>query len=446
MMKKILVFACVVVVAFVMSSCRKEQTNNQKVELVYYRLFDDEAVFTPLIQEYQKANPGVTIRYRKFTDPIAYENLILNELAEGRGPDMFSVSNNWLNKNYRKIIPADLSVVAPSVFRENFVDVAAKDLVRGSGEFERVYALPLYVDVLGLFYNKAHFEDRVPSRGKPALTWEGLKEDVFLLTKEDGSFERFEVSGMALGRADNILRAVDVLYLLFLQHKVAFYNDQLTLAVFGQSKAAAQAVELMGSFADSSAKNYSWNQFLADGDSMEKELVTFAKGKVSMIFGYSFTYQQILDQIALLKRQGVSTMDPNDIRVAQVPQLEDPAVSTEKRVNLANYQVEVVGRNTANALEAWNFLEFLSRKENSSRYLAATKRSPSRRDLIDENRNDPIYGVFVEQVGFAENLLLFDEYPFREVFAELIDTYALTKKSRDVLNAAEAKINALLVF
>ena len=31
---------------------------------------------------------------------------------------------------------------------------------------------------LALYYNKPAFEDKVPSRGRPADTWEELKEDV----------------------------------------------------------------------------------------------------------------------------------------------------------------------------------------------------------------------------------------------------------------------------
>ena len=51
---------------------------------------------------------------------------------------------------------------------------------------------------------------------------------------------------------------------------------------------ALTALELFTSFGLPSQKNYSWNKYLADADSGEKEIKTFANGKVSMIMGYTY--------------------------------------------------------------------------------------------------------------------------------------------------------------
>ena len=168
------------------------QTNTQRAELVYYKLFDGEDTMRPLIQEYQSQNPNVSITYRKFEDPEEYENLIINELAEGEGPDIFSMPNHWYLRNTKKLSPLPLTTASPAEFEATFVSVANDDLVLRDPIDGRtkIFAIPLTVDTLALYYNKAAFEDKIPSRGRPASTWEELKEDVFKLTKKDQSFEQ----------------------------------------------------------------------------------------------------------------------------------------------------------------------------------------------------------------------------------------------------------------
>ncbi len=427
--------------------CRSKepQQRPEQIELVYYKLFDEEAVFAPIIQDYIAQNPNVKISYRKFVDPVEYENLIINELAEGEGPDIFSVPNTWLDKNFKKVIPADPALISAQSFRDVFVSVAAQDLVRQppGQEQEFVYGIPLTVDTLALYYNKDHFEDKIPERGKPAVTWEGIKEDVFKLTKQDASFERFEVAGIAMGRHDNITRAIDILYLMLLQQNIDFYDDN-GRAIFADNSKSHDALDLFTSFALPANKNYSWNQFLADPNSAEKEIATFARGKVSMAVGYSFMYQQINDNIASLKQKGLDTIDPSAIRVAPIPQLTDPAVSNQKRDTFAHYQVEVVGRNSKHAAEAWKFLRFLASKENITQYSEKTKKPTSRRDMIEEQKDDPIYGVFVDQIGFAESLPILDPNGYNQAFTDAIEAVLATQKPRDAMKVAQEKINSLL--
>lgn len=426
-----------------------------KVELVYYKLFDDEDVMNPLIQQYQSEHPNVVINYRKFTDPAEYEKLIVNELAEGEGPDIFSMPNSWFLRNSKKLTPLDPKVFSPKGFAESFVRVAENDLVLADQDGnEKVYGIPLTVDTLALYYNKSFFEDKIPSRGRPAETWEELKEDVFKLTKKDNSFERFELSGIALGRSDNLLRALDVYYLMMIQYGVKFYNDNYSQAVFAQQKSitpagvsitpAQEALKLFTSFALPSNKNYSWNSYLADPNSATKEIDTFAKGKVAMIFGYSYLYQQILDQVEDLKSKGIKTINISDIKIAPAPQVNDPKTSTQKRDAYANYFAETVSRTSEHSDVAWDFLLFISSKENLKFYNEKTHRPTSRRDMIDDQMKDPVYGVFAEQIGYAESLAVYDTVFFSNTFAKAMNSVLATVSVNDALQLAQSEINSVL--
>ncbi|MEK7126633.1 MAG: extracellular solute-binding protein, partial [Patescibacteria group bacterium] len=315
---------------------------------------------------------------------------------------------------------------------------------------EQVYALPMTVDTLALYYNKAHYEDRIPTRGKPAKTWEGIKEDVALLTKTDNSFERFEVAGIAMGRGDNISRAVDTLYLLFLQFGAQFYNDNFSEASFAAQQGGIaeypgmEALKLYSSFADLNEKHYSWNEFIVDDDSSEKELDAFAKGKVSMIVGFSYTYDEILKQINALKEKGIDTIDENDIKIAYMPQLYDPDVSTEKRVTYASYFAETVSRNSQHPEVAWDFLIELTKKENLEYYFDKLHKPTSRRDMIETQKQHPIYGVFASQIGFAESFPILDYYLYKDLFITVISNANLNGAIQGDLLEAQNIITEML--
>ncbi len=431
-------------------------TDTSPIELTYYKLYDDSDVIEPLIQEYMALFPNVKINYRKFTDPEEYYDLIINELAEGEGPDIFSVPNTWFLKNHKKVSPAPTSMLPPQIFEDTFVAVAYDDLVRANPETgqNQVYALPMTVDTLALYYNKDHFEDAIPETGKPAITWEGIKEDVFKLTKEDKSFERFEVSGMAMGFADNISNAADILYLLMVQSTGDFYDENNQKAIFAEQQGVdssgnpvnpgVDALSYYTGFANPSNKNYSWNSYLSDANSDSKEITTFARGKVSMIIGYSYMYQQIVDEINELNARGLSTMDSESIRVATIPQMFDPSQSTEKRDAYAHYFVETVARTSENKDWAWDFAYFLTRRESLQHYYDQTKKPTSRRDMIEEQSTDPIYGVFAEQIGFAESLPIFDEEVYDEAILKAINDVLATKSASDAMKIAQEEINDIL--
>lgn len=451
MFKKIFAITLLLTLSLgVFPACQKKgagQVNTQaaSVTLTFYGLFDDEEIYAPMIDSYEKAHPNVTILYKKFTDPDAYWDLIVNELAEGEGPDIFMMHNSWFSQHYKKLTPAPESLVNTEVFKSNFVDIASHDLViPDENGVEKVWGMPLYVDTLALYYNNAHFEDALASQGKPSSTWDGIKEDVVALSKQDQSFERFSRSGIALGRADNILRAFDTLMLMMLQNKVYFYNDDYTKVLFGNDPNALAALQLYTSFGLPSQKNYTWNKYLADSDSAEKELTTFAKGKLSMLMGYSYAYEDILNEIQRLKKEGEETINPNDVEIQEAPQMSDPETSAETRVTYASYFVPVVSRTTAHSEEAWDFLLSMVDENTLRTYNKTTHRASALRSLIDEQKADPIYGIFASQVGYAKSITMANAAAYQTIFLNGITSILNTSRPEDVLRTLATEIQALI--
>lgn len=457
--KKLTVFLLILSLFSVslLTGCRQKDPNElpkdySGVELTYYKVFDSSDLIEPIITKYEDSHPGLVIHYKKFANYSEYEKTILNEMAEGEGPDIFSMQNTWFISNYKKISPLPDEMGLPSAFASTFVDVAYKDLVRPDEEgIEKIYGLPMTVDTLALYYNKDHFEDRIPAKGKPSSTWEGIKEDVTLLNKTDTSFDRFEVSGIAMGRSDNISRAVDILYLLFLQYGTEFYNENISEAIFAgkqggevYSYPAVEALSFFVSFAKEDFKHYSWNEFVVSEDSEAQEIEAFARGDVSMIIGYSYTYDLILNSIDALKADKISTINKDSIGIAPIPQLFDPDVSNDKRVTYASYFAETVSRNSKYPDTAWDFLIFLTSNENLDYYFKETNKPTSRRDMIEDQKKDPIFGVFASQIGYAESFPVLDYDRYKEIFSSVITAAFLRVDLDTILLEAQVLINNMV--
>ena len=324
------------------------------------------------------------------------------------------------------------------------MEVTEELIIPDSSGLEQVFGLPLYVDSLALFYNKDHLEEAIPSRGRPSDTWVGIQNDAQLLNRADQSFERFERSGIAMGRADNVLRAFDAIMTLFLQSKSSFYNDDLTEVNLANNSAFETALELYTGFSLPSQAHYSWNAFLADPDSGTKELTTFASGKTSMILGYSFTYDDVIQEINRLSSLGRDVIDPRDVRVQEIPQILDVELSSETREAFASYYVPVVSRTSENADLAWSFLASLADEDFLTAYFEETHRPSALRSLISEQQNDPIYGVFATQVGYASSIPLPDAVRVQEILLGAIDDVLSTVRVGDVLRNADSEIQSLI--
>lgn len=204
----------------------KEDPKKGSANLVFWNVFDDSDVFKDLINEFNKEYPKVKITYKKKTY-VDYEKELVDALAAGRGPDIFAVQNSWLPKHLNKIYPiqetSSIKVDAMTVkeFRDTFVDVAAQDFLvssvdeQGNAMSERIYALPLFVDTLALYWNKDFFNSE--GIAAPPANWHEFMADVQKLTKRDevGDIIR---AGASIGTIKNINRGGDILMILMLQH------------------------------------------------------------------------------------------------------------------------------------------------------------------------------------------------------------------------------------
>lgn len=439
MKRKIFIAAFGLIFLLVLSGCLKK-TGTGAANLTFYGL-DDSDVFEPIIAQYRQTHPNIRIQYKKFNDPAQYEDLLVNEIAEGEGPDIFYIHNHWLPRHTKKLIPFPSSeTLNTKAFSETFVSVAEDDFIQpdpGNG-LKKIYALPLYVDTLALYYNKKDFERVLPERGKPANTWELLKQDAdkFRKQSEEGKLEHGEI---ALGRTDNIRLATDILYNLFLQAGVDFYDKELKQAQF--SGKGQETFEYFLSFAVSQNKNFSWDGELVPPSQSLGEVEAFLAGKVSSIVGYSDLAPRLATEIKNVKSRNDTVIDKDDIAVAPLPQI----ASDEADFKVwADYYGLTVSRNSKSPQTAWDFVQFVASKNSAKIFHEKTKRPTARRDLIEDQKKEPMTEVFVSQVGYAGSFRIYSSQKFAGYLKDAIAAAVSGQSSQTALGEAQSKINELL--
>ena len=456
-MKKILAIFLIATLLF--SSCLKREKkviDNAPKELTIWNLFDDTAVFEGQIQAFSSLYPWVKINYKKFNDIEFYENLLLDQLAEWKWPDIFVIKNTDLQRWKWKLEPLYVwwtdKPMNVQIYKETFLPVLAKDLISDW----KIYWISPYVDTLALYYNKQYFEDNFAS-WKPAKTWKKFTKQVEQLTRTDNSIEKFKISGVAMWRSDNILRSNDILYMLMLQFWTQFYDEKIWKAIFADiqwnrniswesKKPWEKALTLYTSFWKPLFKNYSWNKEITSKFKDKNELYPFITWKTAAIFWYSYLKKDLDKIISQFRSKWYETISKKDIWVVEVPQVTD-FDETWKRDALVSYFPFVVSKNVKNPKLAWDFLNYLWSKESSLDYFEKTNKPSSRLDLIDDQKLEKFYWVFAREATYWKSYpdFVIDSKKYDEIFKNAIQKINDNRaKPSTAISEAQRKIQCLI--
>ncbi len=462
---KIFLSAFLAISMIVLSGCSIIKPANPKkytINLEIWGLFDDSDVYNEIFEAYRKVNPNVgKITYKKL-NVDTYKKDLIDALASGQGPDIFLVHNNWVPIMASKIYPAPPAILNEQQFRQNFVDVAAQDFILDG----LVGAVPLSIDSLGLFYNKDLFNEAGIT--SPPQDWNEFMTDARKLTKIDAQGQITQ-AGAAMGTAVNINRATDILNLLMLQTKTEMVDIEGKKATFdkyvnrdGTSYSPGEnAWNFYTQFATqgSSSVPYTWNSKL------HYSVDAFSEGTLGMMFNYSW-------QIPVL----ASKSPKLNYGIAPVPQFPD-----SPQVNFANYWAYTVAKNkipdttgTApaaaasitndiRAAEAWKLLAYMSTKpaqtvattgttqtqssifDPTINYLTKTNKPAARRDLIEQQKSDPILGVLAAGNLIAKDWFQVDPDSIEVLFLQSIDRINRGQVSvKDAIKSAATTVTQMM--
>ena len=238
---------------------KKTEVTSIVGSVVVWGVFDD-LLLIDLFESIGTDNKDSRIDYVQKNE-ATYQNDLLEAFAKGDGPDIFIISNNTLLKNKSFIYQIPYTSYSKRLFQDNFIDGADIYLDK-----DGVDALPLVVDPLMLYYNKALLSNAGIST--PPVYWDELFALNDKLTKKraDGIITQ---SMIALGAYNNITNAKDILSMLFIQNDNSIVNrknGEIFIDFNKENRISNEAnnelVEFFTEFSNPLGKAYSWNKGL----------------------------------------------------------------------------------------------------------------------------------------------------------------------------------------
>jgi len=370
---------------------RFQGSKSEKATLEYWGLWEDSRVMDPIISDFQRSNPNITIKYAK-QDINDYRQKLVKRIDNGTGPDIFRFHNSWPIMLSSYLLPLPTDTISPSDFKKWFYLVAQEDLIKNGA----IYGVPLEIDTLSLFINDDLFKAAgigVPNR------WEDFASISAALTvKDEGG--KIKTAGVALGTSNNINHASDIISLLFAQNGVDLKN------ISSNEQNLSQALQYYTSFA--SGESRVWDK------SQDSSLLAFSKGNLGMYFGYSYDYFQI------------KALNPNlNLKIQPVPKLAG------RSLTIASYWVEGVSVKSKHQKEALLFLKFLASKETEQKIYTEESKTRlfgepyARVDLADSLKENPVVSPFLEQAINAKSTY-FSDATFDQGLNQELNNYLYT--------------------
>jgi len=454
------------------SGCGSSTANNgaYTVNLEIWGVVDESLVYNDIINQYKKLNTHVgEIKYKKFSQDT-YKKELIDAFAAGNGPDIFLINNSWLPSFENKLQPAPSPLMNEQDMKNNFPDVVSSDFMDAG----QVYAAPLSVDSMVLYYNRNIFN--AAGIVTPPTDWVEFQDDVRKITKLNAN-GNFSLSGAAIGSGTNINRAADLLSLIMMQNGAQFPTEKGMQAKFDEgavgpdgrvTQSGEKALAYYTQFAKLNTSIGATNEYYTWNNRQHYSVDAFAEESVAMMFNYSWQMSNIKSKNPKL-----------NFSVAPLPQ-----VNAAKPVSYANYWGYAVSRNKIPPIsnvggqaaptvpneirthEAWQFLKFLTLKNSGTIkfYNAITKASKdfpinfdpaldflkktgqpaARRDLLEAQKADANLGVFATGNLIAKHWYQADPEATDKIFIDMIESVNMGNVTlREALTLAKNKINYL---
>ena len=445
----IIIIPAIPILLLVSGVIKRKPTSVAPVQLTMWGTQDSTTTFDDLITSYHATHNYVKVTYLKVRPEDYYQQLV-NAWAQGNGPDIFFVPHDWIGRMQSFAAPFPTSAVVPQVtttkgfigtstavtdvvqtpptlvdLQNTFVDSVVSDVYLNS----QVWALPLSMDTVALYYNKDLLNNA--KIFEPAKTWGELVGQLASLTvvDENGGLAQ---SGVALGTATNLPYATDLLTLLMMQNGATMETPGGDVRF--REAPGLTALNFFTSFAQSKKTTYSWNEDQPNARD------AFLQGKVAYYFG------ALSDRSAIAQSNlnwGVTSM------LHLSTQGDNDPSGHVRFMDIARYNVGMVSKSSQlnnKAKYAWNFLTFLSNTNQVKQYLDRTNQLSARKSILAQQKSDPLKGVFANQLLTARSWYHGSDGPAVETYLENLITSVVENKAspQQALDLASDQVKSTL--
>lgn len=372
-------------------------------------------------------NKNLNITYTQ-KDKATYQQELVEAFANGKGPDLFIVTPDMIQRNTNFIYKIPYASFPEKAFRDTFIDGA--DIFIDS---EGIVGFPLVVDPIVLYYNK----DILSNEGivSPLKTWDELFTLNSILTKRDNG-GTISQSMIALGQYGNVNNAKDILATLLIQNGnplVTRETDDKGIVYVSMLNSNPQrlsvrpldsVIQFFTEFSNPSNTAYSWNR------SLPNSLDMFTSGKLAFYIGRAselFNIQEV---------------NPNlSFDVTGIPQIKS---ATTKRTYGDIYGV-VVNKKSANPTSALGVASAMSAGDNAKALSVATSLPPVSRALLTNKPTDPYLFTFFNSALISRSWLDPDKTKTDLMFKDLIENILSSNLSvNEAIGKAQGQLELML--
>lgn len=345
-------------------------------------------------------------------------------LARGRGPDLLIVSQDKLWANKPKLVVIPYESISERDFKSAFIEEGELFL-----DDAGLYALPLSIDPLVLYYNRDLLSEA--GQSQPLKYWDEIYTAATNFSKMDTAGNLVS-SVMALGEAHNIPHAKDILSLLMLQAGTPITGfvgsefSSLIISNFGLPVSPGEsALNFYTQFSNPAKVYYSWNRSLLDAQTH------FTSGDSAYYLGFASEFR-------LLKNK-----NPNlNFGVALVPQSR----VSGKSITFGSLRGVAISRGSKNLGASLTVATKLVSKESALSLSEILNLPPARRELLSvKPTKDAVLSVFYDAAIQSKGWLDPDRVATEAIFREAIESVTSGRvRSTEALNKADKAVSLLI--
>lgn len=378
---------------------RPPAASYSKAQLVYWGLWEEERTLKPIINDFEKKYPGITVEYIK-SDKVKYKDRVTtridNDDPSAPPPDIFTFHNSWTSTMLKYLLPLPQDVIDPKEFQEQYFPVIQQDLTNGGA----IFGLPQGIDTLALFINKDIFRDISAPQ-----TWDDFNSAAKTIVVKDPKDRKIKTAGAAIGTYDNVTHASDLISLLLAVNGVE-------LQKITESKNLPYLTQALAYYTEyASGTDSVWDE------TMKPSREAFANGQVGMYFGFSWDIFAIKELNKNLK-----------FDVYPVPYLPPAQGQKIQRISIASYWVNGVSKKSKHQKEAFLFMKYLSDKSVMQKMYTEQAKSRGfgtlypRRDLAKSIQDNPQIYPFIQQAEYARSTL-FSSDTWDTTYSDQLNNY-----------------------
>jgi len=416
----IAIFSVSIVVGVAIFALSKSSSGTGSANLVVWGTIPQEAFEAAYQNSSIKSNKLIVVNYVKKSE-ASFDADFVEALAEGRGPDIVILRDDFVYKNSNKLFTIPYANYSARTFKDTFIENGEVFLAP-----DGVVALPFMVDPLVLYWNRDMFSNNKVA--KPPQYWDEIYSLIDKITRKDSNANVLQ-SAIALGEWGNINSAKEILVALLLQAGTpitARTNDGATSvlnsASAGQVIAPSEsAVNFYTQFSNPTSPSYTWNR------SLPSSLNMFLSGNLAMYIGLSSEIFSIQQKNSNL-----------NFDVTYMPQIKD---SAKKIVFGRMYALSIVkqSRQIAGAFLTVNALTEAGSLKGME---VVTSLPPVRRDLLSNRPTDAFRSVFYDSALISHTWIDPDSNGSSKAFRDMIESIT-SGQSRvsEALSNANSELN-----